>query len=248
MRQAQDHYVDESGDRKYFSMIPHTIVNHSTVYEQSLYLVMKRIAGEKSTCWASSSELAKRMGVSRNTVVKYREQLEKRGWIKNVGVKRTGNTNQWVTEYALVDLWKENLEYIEKLKVSSVDILKVSTDDKVSTGDIKVSTVGHKEETKDKKNKIYMSFKEKIFLNSRLTKKAKNKIANRLKEYSEKDLLKAIEGFSKNDWWMENNAGRGVAWFFHSEERIDQFLNLKPSKSKLSNSIKPKKGKYEKYK
>ena len=33
--------------------------------------------------------------------------------------------------------------------------------------------------------------------------------------------------FSQEDWWMENNSHRGLAWFFHSDDRIDQFINLK---------------------
>ena len=34
--------------------------------------------------------------------------------------------------------------------------------------------------------------------------------------------------FSRDNWWMTHNAHRGVAWFFNSEDRIDQFLNLEP--------------------
>ena len=29
---------------------------------------------------------------------------------------------------------------------------------------------------------------------------------------------------------MENNASRGIAWFFHSEDRTEQFKNLKPKR------------------
>jgi len=77
-------------------------------------------------------------------------------------------------------------------------------------------------------NNIYMSFKEKINNKSKLTNSAKNKIKVRLKTYSEDELLTAIANFSKDTWWMEHNAQRGVAWFFHTDDRIDQFLNIKP--------------------
>ena len=107
---AQDKYIDESGDKKYFSMIPHYIVNHSTVYEQSLYLVMKRIAGEEGTCWTSPSKLGKMMGgVSANTVRKYREKLIKRGWIKQIGKK--GKTKS-IDEFVITNLWDLNNKYI----------------------------------------------------------------------------------------------------------------------------------------
>lgn len=67
--------LDKSGDRKYFTIIPNYIVNHSTVYEQAIYLQMKRIAGEEGTCWMSAMGLAKRLGCSRNTVAKYQKKL-----------------------------------------------------------------------------------------------------------------------------------------------------------------------------
>lgn len=99
------------------------------------------------------------------------------------------------------------------------------------TSNTRVTT--NKNDKKDnniKINNIYMSFKEKINSNSRLTKQAKLKLRTRLKSFTEKELLKAIDNFSKNNWWVEKNSGRGIAWFFHSDDRIDQFLCLKPEK------------------
>lgn len=87
-----------------------------------------------------------------------------------------------------------------------------------------------KDEVSDFVNKIYAFYKVKINKKSRLIKKAEQKIKARLKEYKLDQLLKAIENFSKDDWWMKHNAHRGVAWFFHSEERVEQFLNLVPQK------------------
>jgi len=77
---------------------------------------------------------------------------------------------------------------------------------------------------------IYNYYKNKINKRSRLIEKAKKKISLRLKEYTTEELLKAIDNFSKDEWWMRNNAHRGIAWFFHSEERIEQFINLVPKK------------------
>ena len=88
MNEEQIKITDESNDRKYFSIIPHYVVNHSTVYEQSLYLVMKRVAGETGTCWTSAQEIAQKLGCSRNTISKYRNKLLKRGWIQ-VSWKKT---------------------------------------------------------------------------------------------------------------------------------------------------------------
>lgn len=80
--------------------------------------------------------------------------------------------------------------------------------------------------------KIYSLYQEKINPNSKLTDSAKIKINSRLKTFSEDELLSAISNFSTNDWWMEHNSQRGIAWFFHSDDRIDQFLNLMPTTPK----------------
>ena len=86
------------------------------------------------------------------------------------------------------------------------------------------------------KDSIYISFKKLINPNSKLTDKAKIKIKARLKTYSEQELVKAMENFSKDSWWMEHNSNRGVAWFLHTDERIDGLINLKP-KEKLINKL-----------
>lgn len=104
--------VDESGDRKYFTQIPNMIVNHSTAYEQSLYLIMKRLAGEGGSCYASLNWLAKKMGAHRLTVSETIKKLLKRKWIEEVEPKavRGGKVRQFV----IVDLWKLNIEEYER--------------------------------------------------------------------------------------------------------------------------------------
>lgn len=116
MANNKDRYVDKSGDRKYFTLIPNYIVNHSNVYEQSLYLVMKRIAGEEGSCWASPTTIGKTMGVSSNTVRKYRDNLVKRGWIKKIGER--GKTKP-TDEFEIVDLWKLNTDFYHKKESST---------------------------------------------------------------------------------------------------------------------------------
>lgn len=74
---------------------------------------------------------------------------------------------------------------------------------------------------------IYNFYQLKINKLSKLTDQAKLKIKARLKVYSVEELKSAIDKFSQDKWWMENNSHRGVAWFFHSDDRIDQFINLK---------------------
>jgi len=89
------------------------------------------------------------------------------------------------------------------------------------------------ESKKDKRNlldKIVYIYKQKINEDSLLTETAKKKIETRLKTFTEENLITAIDKFSKDSWWMEHNSGRGIAWFFHSDDRIDQLMNIKPRK------------------
>lgn len=75
---------------------------------------------------------------------------------------------------------------------------------------------------------IFDVYKNKIHKKSKLTPKAKQKIKKRLQECTEEELIQAIENFSNHNWWMKNNSKRGLAWFFHSEDRIQQFIHLEP--------------------
>jgi len=81
---------------------------------------------------------------------------------------------------------------------------------------------------------IFEHFGKIIKSTSRLTQSAKLKITTRLKTFSVEELKTAIDQFSKDEWWVENNSNRGVAWFFHNDDRIDQFLNLEPGRSDAS--------------
>lgn len=73
---------------------------------------------------------------------------------------------------------------------------------------------------------IYKAFKEKINKESRLTPLASEKINQRLKTFTLEEILKAINNFSADEWNMTNNAFRGIAWFFHTDDRIDGFMSL----------------------
>ena len=110
--------IDKSGDRKYFTIIPNYIVNHSTVYEQAIYLYMKRVAGETGTCWESPINIAKKLGIVAGTVRKYQKALVARGWIEKVGT--AGKTKPTI-EYKIVDLWQLNAKYYAKKEKSPDD-------------------------------------------------------------------------------------------------------------------------------
>jgi hypothetical protein len=85
---------------------------------------------------------------------------------------------------------------------------------------------------KDTINKIYISYKDKICNKSRLLNDGIKKIETRLKTYTCDELIMAIDNFSKNKWFMDNNSGRGISWFFKSDSQIDKWLSLKEIKEK----------------
>ena len=241
--------IDKSGDRKYFTIVPNYIVNHSTIYEQSLYLYMKRVAGEEGTCWESPINIAKKLGVDPKTIRKYKKKLVERGWIEIVGTHRKTKPT---IEYRIVDLWELNARYYadkarEKEKGNNA-FSQISGNEssykKELTPLLKVPD-GNKEDQSKKDlfkkiESIYTHYVEKIHQSSRLTDGAKKKIQKRLKNYTEDDLIKAIDNFGQDKWCMENNSHRGVAWFFENDDRIDGFLNLRNPNVKD-----PESGKYD---
>jgi len=239
--------IDKSGDRKYFTIIPNYIVNHSTVYEQAIYLYMKRVAGEEGSCWESPKNIAKKLGIAPGTVRKYQKELVKRGWMEVVGTHRKTKPT---IEYRIVDLWELNTRYYaEKVKEKerSQNGFSQRNDTKRSNKNQLVTLQKAPDDNKEEPTKedlskkiesIYTHYTEKVHKSSRLTDRAKIKIQKRLNNYTEGDLISAMDNFGNDKWWMENNAHRGVAWFFESDDRIDQFLNLPRAE-------KPRVGRYD---
>lgn len=227
--------IDKSGDRKYFTIIPNYVVNHSTIYEQAIYLYMKRVAGETGTCWESPINIAGKLGVDPKTIRKYQKKLVERGWIEIVGTHRKTKPT---IEYRIVDLWTLNAKhYAEKLEEKERGNNTLSQRNRnesrmkeESAPLVKVPDGNKEEPSKENLSKkienIYSRYAEKINKSSRLTNGAKAKIRKQLESYTEEELLGAIDNFSESKWWMENTSHHGVAWFFESDERIDKFLNL----------------------
>ncbi len=103
--------IDRSGDKKYFTQIPNMIVNHSTAYEQSLYLIMKRLAGEEGSCYASLNFLSGKMGIHKTTVSKTITKLLKRKWIEEIENKTVKGGK--VRQFVVVDIWPQNIKKYE---------------------------------------------------------------------------------------------------------------------------------------
>src|SRR3990167_2109320 len=90
--------------------------------------------------------------------------------------------------------------------------------------------------------KVSFYYKAHIHPKSRLLKSGKTKVRARLNTFAASELIRAMENFRNfrdpkdgSAWWIENCAWRGFDWFFSSDKRIDQFLNL-PANGRLAQS------------
>ena len=103
---------DESGDKKYFTIVPNYILNHSTANAQALYLQLKRLAGENGVACCGQRYLKKQLGMAHATIKKEFGYLLEKGWIKYAGEKEimTDGGLQKMKSYKIVDLWQINVK------------------------------------------------------------------------------------------------------------------------------------------
>lgn len=104
---------DDSGDREFFTIIPNYILNHSSSTDQSLYLQMKRYAGEDGKCFATQETLMKKLGIGIKAYRKSLDYLIKKGWIEFVGL--TGGKTRPIKTYKVNNIWQENSDYYKKI-------------------------------------------------------------------------------------------------------------------------------------
>jgi hypothetical protein len=71
-------------------------------------------------------------------------------------------------------------------------------------------------------------YRGRIQSGAKLTDKARKKVALRLKEFTLDQLKSGVDKFSQDGFSMENNSQRGIAWWFHSEDRVLGYINMKP--------------------
>jgi len=109
--------VDESQDRRYFTLVPNYILNHSTAIDQALYLQMKRAAGENGLCYITQKTFCQRLGIGKIKLQKSLQYLLDHKWIAFVGT--TDSKTKPINTYRINDIWKLNVEYYHDQKKSS---------------------------------------------------------------------------------------------------------------------------------
>jgi hypothetical protein len=71
-------------------------------------------------------------------------------------------------------------------------------------------------------------------------------ILARLRRFSPEQLERAMDNFAADWWWSQHCASKGTSWFFKSDARIEEFLNLKPrAESSRQNTYRPGNGRAE---
>ena len=167
-------------------------------------------------------------GLSRKQIIRALRALKQKGFITSV-------KSSIANEYSLVT--ETHQEQGTKVNQSSVLTSPATGDETTLVRDKSIHTIDNLsiEQTIEK---IYKYYLEKIFPGTRevskyriprLTLKAKQKIIDRLVDFPPGGIRHAIDNFSNDEWWMKTNSTKGLAWFFGSEDQIQQFVNLDAS-------------------
>ena len=164
-------------------------------------------------------------GLSRKQIIRALRSLVQKGFITSV-------KSSIANEYSLVT--EIHQEQGTKVNQSSVLTSPATGDETTLARDKRIHTIDNLsiERTIEEVYKYYL---KKIFPGTRevsehkiprLTESAKQKILDRLSDFPPGILQRAMNNFSVNEWQMRNNGTRGLKWFFNSEDRIQEFLNL----------------------
>jgi len=73
---------------------------------------------------------------------------------------------------------------------------------------------------------LVVNYRQKINNAARLSRKAERLIEARAKEFTKKELLKSIDNFSRDNWFMENHSRNGMEWFFKDADQVLRWLYM----------------------
>ncbi|MCK5016396.1 MAG: hypothetical protein KAS32_04915 [Candidatus Peribacteraceae bacterium] len=110
-------FEDKTSDKKYFTVIPNYILNHSDAVVKALYLDIKRAAGEDGRSFMTEETMCKRNGIGEKRLHKALKYLLNHKWIEFVGM--TPAKTRPIKTYKVLDIWKKNIEFFSKKKIPS---------------------------------------------------------------------------------------------------------------------------------
>ena len=109
--------IDDSSDKKYFTIVPNYILNHSSGIDKGLYLDMKRMAGENGICFMTEETMCKRNGIGKEQLHKSLKYLLDHKWIEFVGM--TASKTRPIKTYKISDIWNTNNDFYRNKKIPS---------------------------------------------------------------------------------------------------------------------------------
>lgn len=139
--------TNKTGDRRYFTMVPNYILNHSTSTAQSLYLQLKRLAGEDQTTRCGSRYLMNQLSISYNTLKKELRYLINKGWIEYMGKVRaiTDGGPQKLNSYRIIDLWELNTKEYQNRNTLKKEVYQENNQGVSKTEQGPIKTVANEE-------------------------------------------------------------------------------------------------------
>lgn len=215
-------------------------------------------ADAEGWCWPKQRQLAARLGVSRQAVSKALRDLAAWGYIEIHEQYDEASGSQIASRYRLVmnvvpasqfrrtpqpdiaggersDCAPRNVGFTPP---ATLEIAPPATSDVAGYRDplkgVSIERPNRTTQVNDPidipaespERELFDYYRSKIQPKVRIN--APEKIRARLKRFTLDELKQGIDKFAADSWWMENNATRGVAWFFDSDRRSEQFLNLRP--------------------
>lgn len=120
---ANKHSVRDDGDpRKYYAAIPNIVFTLGlNPFELTLYVYLKKVAGDDGACWKSTASIAKECNMSAGMVSKLKTSLAsprpelsgKPLIVIATEMQNGGNPNHGVT---ITDIWPENMAELERVR------------------------------------------------------------------------------------------------------------------------------------
>ena len=121
---AHKHSVKDDGDpRKYYAAIPNIVFKLGlNPYELSLYVYLKKVAGEEGMCWKSTSTIARELNMGAGTVSRTKGTLAISRTALNgkslitiaTEMQNGGNPNHAIS---ITDIWPENMAELERVRL-----------------------------------------------------------------------------------------------------------------------------------
>lgn len=177
-----------------------------SIHAKVTYALLCRYAGEDGSCYPKQTTLAKRLGVSRRTVINYLKELKDKGLID---VVHTQGVNRYYFMFHSAISFTSNVQDVALSNVQDV-------------------AHSYKESQSKESHINYVGFvnlwNECNGTNLRVTESKRKQIRSRLKGYTQDELEKAIRNRASDEWIKENDQGGNWNALFRNDEQVEVWL------------------------